>query len=107
MGIHKRLNWWYRPLAEEERGRYRMQSLSLKALNTRKNSKWIITLRILQYNVIKSKDIVMAPLLHDQQIIEYDLLAIQEPWRNPFDNSTTHHRLKDHFHLIYPEGDLT
>lgn len=42
------------------------------------------TLSIVQYNVMKSKDIVMATLLRDPNVQEYDILAIQEPWRNPF-----------------------
>jgi hypothetical protein len=32
--------------------------------------------------------------------MEYDILAIQEPWKNPF-MSTTHHPAKDRFHLCY------
>lgn len=32
---------------------------------------------------------------------EYDIIAIQEPWRNPF-SDTTHHPAKDLFHLCYP-----
>jgi hypothetical protein len=61
------------------------------------------TLSILQYNVRKSKDIVMATLLHDPKTHEHDILAIQEPWRNPF-MATTHHPAKDVFHLYCPEG---
>ncbi|KAL6152343.1 hypothetical protein ACJQWK_05935 [Exserohilum turcicum] len=59
------------------------------------------TLSILQYNVRKSRDIVMATLLRDPRIHEYDILAIQEPWRNPY-MATTHHPAKDVFHLCYP-----
>lgn len=59
------------------------------------------TLSILQYNVRKSRDTVMATLLRDPRVREYDIVAIQEPWRNPF-MSTTHHPAKDHFHLCYP-----
>lgn len=62
------------------------------------------TLKILQYNVHKSKDKVMASLLRDPRIHEFDILAIQEPWRNPF-TATTHHPAKDKFHLCYPPGD--
>ena len=64
------------------------------------------TLDILQYNVRKSKDTVMATLLRDERVLEYDIIAIQEPWRNPF-MTTTHHPAKDLFHLCYPtaEGD--
>ena len=40
-------------------------------------------IKILQYNVMKSRDIVMAILLRDPRIQEYDILAFQEPWRNP------------------------
>jgi hypothetical protein len=59
------------------------------------------TLSILQYNVRKSRDAVMATLLRDPQIVEYDILAIQEPWRNPY-TATTHHPAKHIFHLCYP-----
>lgn len=59
------------------------------------------TLKLLQYNVRKSRDTVMATLLRDPRILDYDVLAIQEPWRNPF-MSTTHHPAKAHFHLCYP-----
>lgn len=43
----------------------------------------------------------MATLLRDERVMEYDILAIQEPWRNPF-MSTKHHPAKDQFHLCYP-----
>lgn len=59
-------------------------------------------LNILQYNVRKSKDTVMATLLRDPRVADYDVLAIQEPWRNPF-MSTTHHPAKNIFHLCYPD----
>lgn len=61
------------------------------------------TLTILQYNVRKSRDIVMATLLRDPRIDSYDILAIQEPWRNPF-SETTHHPAKNQFHLCYPDS---
>jgi exonuclease III len=62
------------------------------------------TLSILQYNVRKSRDIVMATLLRDPRIHEYDILAVQEPWRNPY-TATTHHPAKDVFHLCYPAAE--
>ena len=62
------------------------------------------TLRILQYNVRKSREMVMATLLRDKRIQQYDILAIQEPWHNPY-ISTTHHPVKDTFHLCYPDKD--
>ena len=57
-------------------------------------------LRILQYNVQKSRDIVLASLFEDPKVLEYDILAIQEPWRNPF-RATTYHPLKAHYNLTY------
>src|SRR3569833_1523001 len=62
------------------------------------------TLPILQYNVRKSRDTVMATLLRDPKTLSYDILAIQEPWRNPF-LSTTHSPIKDSFHLCFPRDD--
>ncbi|KDN71155.1 putative zinc knuckle, partial [Colletotrichum sublineola] len=46
----------------------------------------------------------MATLLRDPNIDKYDIIAIQEPWRNPF-NATTHHPAKDRFHLCYPSNE--
>ena len=48
----------------------------------------MIGLAILQYNVNKNKDGVMTPLLADERVKMYDILAIQEPWTNPHMNST-------------------
>ena len=45
-------------------------------------------LKVLQYNVQKSKDKVMAPLLADKATASYDILALQEPWHNPYKNAT-------------------
>lgn len=58
------------------------------------------TLSILQQYVMKSRDKVMATLLRDRRITNYDVLAIQEPWRNPFMH-TTHHPIPQHFELAY------
>ena len=48
----------------------------------------MIDLKILQYNVQKSKDKVMAPLLADPRIQKFDIIAIQEPWKNPYQETT-------------------
>ncbi|KAB2110395.1 hypothetical protein AG0111_0g1384 [Alternaria gaisen] len=40
-------------------------------------------------------------MLRDPRVHEYDILAIQEPWRNPF-AATTHHPAKNVFHLCCP-----
>ena len=45
-------------------------------------------LKVLQYNVQKSKDKVIAPLLADKAVASYDILALQEPWKNPYKNAT-------------------
>jgi hypothetical protein len=63
-------------------------------------------LHILQYNIWKSKDVVLASLFQDRWIREYDVLAIQEPWRNPF-IPTTYHPLKTDFQLAYLEHKAT
>lgn len=57
-------------------------------------------LRILQYNVQKSREVVLASLFRDPGVLKYDILAIQEPWRNPFID-TSYHPLKEHFQLTY------
>jgi ribonuclease HI len=57
-------------------------------------------IRILQYNVQKSRDVVLASMFRNRKILDYDILAIQEPWRNPFID-TTYHPLKTHFYLTY------
>ena len=57
-------------------------------------------LSILQYNINKSREKVMASFLVDKQMLEYDIIALQEPWRNPFQHMT-YHPVKDQFDLIY------
>ncbi|KAK7219285.1 hypothetical protein V2G26_007288 [Clonostachys chloroleuca] len=46
----------------------------------------------------------MASLLRDKRVMEFDILAIQEPWRNPY-IETTHHPAKEAFHLCYLSGN--
>ncbi|PWI64463.1 hypothetical protein PCL_10441 [Purpureocillium lilacinum] len=46
------------------------------------------------------------PATHFSSSDKYDILAIQEPWRNPF-KATTYHPLKGHFHLTYLDDDAT
>ena len=43
-------------------------------------------LTLLQYNVNKSRKKVLIPLLEDPKIARFDILAIQEPWRNWYNN---------------------
>jgi hypothetical protein len=47
---------------------------------------------------------VMASLLRDPGIHDFDIIAIQEPWKNPY-TATTHHPAKNRFHLYYLTGD--
>ncbi|KMU88200.1 hypothetical protein CIHG_05371 [Coccidioides immitis H538.4] len=58
------------------------------------------------YNTWKSKDGVMASLLRDEQVLDFDILAIQEPWRNAYHN-TTHHPHRHLFNLIYLDDSET
>ena len=46
----------------------------------------------------------MATLMRDTRALEYDIIAIQEPWRNPFVEAT-HYLAKDVFYLCYPPND--
>jgi exonuclease III len=64
------------------------------------------TLRILQYNVNHGKDATLVPLLQDTRVHEFDILAIQEPWRNPL--TTTSYNPQDApFYLAYPPKPLS
>ena len=59
-----------------------------------------MSLRILQYNVQKSVDKVMIPVLEGPHL-PYDVIAIQEPWINGRINATYCPRAIK-YHLIYP-----
>src|ERR1700723_2583409 len=63
-------------------------------------------LRILQYNVNHGKETTLASLLQDPQCKDFDVLAIQEPWRNPF-ITTGYNTQASGFHLAYPPLLLT
>ncbi|KAH7117323.1 hypothetical protein EDB81DRAFT_915985 [Dactylonectria macrodidyma] len=63
-------------------------------------------LRILQYNVQKSRDVVLVNLFQGPRVLKYDILAIQEPWRNRF-IATMYHPLKSHFQLPYLDNAAT
>jgi hypothetical protein len=58
-------------------------------------------LRILQYNVNHGKEATLVPLLQDTNVDEFDILAIQEPWRNPT-VTTSYNPARSQFHLAYP-----
>ena len=42
----------------------------------------------------------MASLLRDERIVDFDVIALQEPWRNNYIN-TTHYPGGQHFQLVY------
>jgi hypothetical protein len=63
-------------------------------------------LEILQYNVHRSKDVVMADFLRDPRVLEADIIAIQEPWENPY-TDTTHYLAKATHELVYPTANET
>ena len=54
----------------------------------------------------KSKDQVMTLFFDNTRALTYDIIAIQEPWRN-LEFFTTYHPYKDVFHLIYMEHTST
>ena len=56
-------------------------------------------LRILQYNVHKSKDVI-TPLLEDPRIQQFHLILVQEPWRNQH-IQTSYNPSQSNFHLLY------
>jgi exonuclease III len=58
-------------------------------------------LRILQYNVQKSKDGVLIPLI-DGNHAPYDIIAVQEPWINPY-VTTTYCPRSCPYTLVYPQ----
>ena len=67
-----------------------------------KDTKFI---NILQYNVRKDRVSTMIPLLADSNTQDYDVIAIQEPWRSTH-ASTTLSSHQSGFHLLYrPGGD--
>ena len=59
-------------------------------------------LAILQYNTRKSR-VTMIELFGHALTSDMDIIAIQEPWRNP--SMTSYHPLKDRFDLIYPHHE--
>jgi hypothetical protein len=47
----------------------------------------------------------MLPLFANSVLLKFDIIALQEPWRNK-DFYTTYHPLKDRFSLVYPPPPL-
>ncbi len=57
-------------------------------------------LKILQYNVRKERAKVMIPLLESKEVQDMDILAIQELWYNPR-NQSTYDPSTSQFHLFH------
>ena len=62
------------------------------------------TLRIVQYNVQKSKNKVQAPFINDPVTAPFDVVAIQEPWKNTFGNTSVQAGSVG-FDLVYPDRE--
>lgn len=58
------------------------------------------SLSILQYKMRKSRDQVIMSFFDNPRILTYNIIAIQEPWRN-LEIFTTYHLNKNVIHLIY------
>jgi hypothetical protein len=48
----------------------------------------------------------MAQFLREAEVVSADLIAIQEPWENPYQDNT-HHPLKQTHELLYPAANET
>lgn len=59
-------------------------------------------LQILQYNARKAREEVMATFLRDQNVLQADIIAIQEPWANKM-SETTHQPARMSHQLLYPK----
>ena len=63
-------------------------------------------LTIIQYNTHRSRDVVMADFLAKPEVSKADIIAVQEPWENPY-NDTTYHPLKQTHELLFPSSEET
>jgi ribonuclease HI len=61
------------------------------------------SLHILQYNMHKAKDTVMATFLRDPKVLKATIIAAQEPWRNNL-SDTTHQPAAATHQLLYPKS---
>jgi hypothetical protein len=60
-------------------------------------------LTIIQYNTHRSRDVVMADFLAKPAVVKADIIAVQEPWENPYSN-TIYHPLKQTHELLFPSS---
>ena len=59
---------------------------------------------ILQHNMRKSYD-TAAVTLRDESALSHDIIAVQEPWSNPF-QATSHNPQKQGYNLIWPSDEI-
>jgi hypothetical protein len=59
--------------------------------------------QIIQYNVHRSRDVVMAEFLRNEATQQADVIAIQEPWENPYQEAT-HNPTNGTHQLLYPRA---
>lgn len=65
-----------------------------------------IPLTIIQYNTHRSRDVVMADFLAKPEVSKADIIAVQEPWENPY-TDTTYYPLKQTHELLFPSSSET
>ena len=59
---------------------------------------------IFQYNMQKSRTLIMIPFFNCGAIAQYDIITIQKLWQNPR-RKTIHQPLRSGFRLYYYEND--
>ncbi|KAJ5148411.1 hypothetical protein N7526_001763 [Penicillium atrosanguineum] len=60
----------------------------------------------IKYNTRRSKGVMMARFMRDPMVLQARIIAIQEPWANPY-QETTHHLAKQSHQLLYPQANQT
>lgn len=61
------------------------------------------TFNILQYNMKKSRNIIMIPLFQNNNILDINVIALQKPWKN-IQDQTTYHPYKNAFYFLCPKA---
>ena len=61
-------------------------------------------LHILQHNMRKSYD-TAAITLREESALAHDIIAVQEPWSNPF-QATSHNPQKQGYNLVWPSNEI-
>lgn len=64
-------------------------------------------IKILQFNVEKSRSKVLVPLLASKEARQWDVILVQEPWRNPHGGGTYCPRAAGFTQVIWPDTSAT